>query len=138
MYQHVSIIGFLGQDPETRYTTTGTAVTNFSVATSERWRDKNTGDQQERTTWFRCEAWGKTAELVGEYLRKGSQVHCEGKMHEDHWEKDGQKRVTWKLRVNRVHFLGRSGSGSDEPRQSESRRETAPAQEEDFDDQIPF
>ena len=81
----VIAIGNLGQDPETRYVPSGAAVTNFSIAVSESWKDKQTGEQQERTEWIRIEVWGKTAEACAQYLEKGSQCYVEGKLRTEQW-----------------------------------------------------
>ncbi len=129
----VIAIGNLGADPETRYVPSGAAVTNFSIAVSESWKDKQTGEQQERTEWIRCEVWGKAAEACAEYLEKGSQVYVEGKMRTDSWEdKDtGQKRYATKVRVDNVQFLG-------SPRGGSRPAPAAPPPQPEFDDDIPF
>lgn len=108
----VIIIGNLGQDPEVRYTASGNPVANFSVATSEQWNDKN-GQRQERTEWHRIVAWGKLAELCGEYLSKGRQCYVEGKLQTRNWEdRDGHKRYTTEIVANQVTFLGGGGGSS--------------------------
>ena len=92
----VIILGRLGQDPEVRYMPDGKAVANVSIATSEQWKDKNTGQQQERTEWHRIVFFGRTAEVVGEYLKKGSQVYIEGKLQTRKWQdKISQKLVNY-------------------------------------------
>jgi single-strand DNA-binding protein len=102
----VNLIGHLGKDPEVRYTGGGQAVANFSLATSDTWKDKN-GEKQERTEWHRIVVWGKQAEHCGEYLRKGRLVHIEGRLQTREWDdKDGQKRHTTEIIANRVTFLG--------------------------------
>jgi single-strand DNA-binding protein len=102
----VNLIGHLGKDPEVRYTGGGQAVANFSLATSDTWKDKN-GEKQERTEWHRIVVWGKQAEHCGEYLRKGRLVHIEGRLQTREWDdKDGQKRYTTEIIANRVTFLG--------------------------------
>ena len=88
----VILIGNLGRDPETRYAQNGSAVTNFSVATSESWRDKSSGEQQERTEWHNVVCFARLAEIAGEYLRKGSKVYIEGGLRTTSWEKDGEKK----------------------------------------------
>ena len=90
----VILVGNLGQDPEVRYTQDGTAVATFSIATSESWKDKTTGDKKERTEWHRIVAWRKLGEICGEYLSKGRQVYVEGKLQTRSWEKDGVTRYT--------------------------------------------
>lgn len=108
----VFLIGNLGADPEVRYTPSGQAVANFRIATSDVWSDKN-GERQERTEWHRIVVWGKSAELCGEYLRKGRSVHIEGRLQTREWDdKSGQKRYTTEIVADRVTFLGsRDGGG---------------------------
>ena len=109
----VQLIGHLGQDPEVRYTQNGTAVANFSVATTDRWKDKNTGDMQERTEWHRIVLWGKQGELAGEYLKKGALVHIEGSLQTREWEdKEGVKRYTTEINARRFLMLDKKGQGS--------------------------
>ena len=143
----VIAIGNLGQDPDTRYIPSGAAVTNFSVACSESWKDKQTGEQKERTEWINVEVWGRLAEICSEYLRKGSQVYVEGKFQTDQWEdqETGQKRYKTKVRADTVQFLGGGGQGNRNERASDRqdqdgmppRGSSAPSQDE-FDDDIPF
>ena len=100
------LIGNLGRDPELRYTQSGQAVTNFSLATSENWTDKN-GERTEKTEWHRIVAWGKTAELCAQYLSKGRTVYIEGRLQTRDWEdKEGVKRQTTEIVANTVQFLG--------------------------------
>lgn len=102
----VFLIGNLGKDPEVRYTPSGQAVANFSLATTDVWNDKS-GERQERTEWHRIVVWGKQAEHCGEYLRKGRSVHIEGKLQTREWDdKSGQKRYTTEIVANAVTFLG--------------------------------
>ena len=102
----VILIGNLGRDPEVRYTPSGTAVANFSVATTENWTNKD-GEKQSRTEWHRIEAWGRLGETCGEYLSKGSQVYIEGSIRTDEWEdQEGNKRRTTKIRAWRMQMLG--------------------------------
>ena len=103
------ILGNVGSDPEIRYTASGTAVTNFSVATSETWKDSS-GEQQERTQWHRIAAFGKRAELCTKCLSKGSKVFIEGKLQTRSWEQDGQKRYSTEIVVGDVQFLSPSKS----------------------------
>ena len=111
----VMLIGRLGSDPEVRYTQDGPAVANFSIATSESWKDKNSGQKVEKTEWHKIVAWTRLAELCGEFLKKGKEVYIEGKLQTRSWEdKDGQKRYTTEIVANNVQFLG-SRSDSDKP-----------------------
>lgn len=96
----VILVGTCGQDPEVRYMPNGNAVTNLSLATSEQWTDKQTGQKVEKTEWHRVSMFGKVAEIAGEYLRKGSQVYIEGKLQTREWEKDGIKRYTTEIIVD--------------------------------------
>ena len=106
----VILVGRLGQDPEVRFLPDGTPVGNFSVATSESWKDKS-GEKQERTEWHRIVVWGKLAELCKQYLAKGRQCYIEGKLQTREWEgKQGQKRWTTEVNAQTVQFLGDGGS----------------------------
>ncbi|SOQ16296.1 single-stranded DNA-binding protein [Pseudomonas syringae group genomosp. 3] len=96
----VILVGTCGQDPDCRYLPNGTAVTNLSLATSEQWTDKQTGQKVEKTEWHRVSLFGKVAEIAGEYLRKGSQVYIEGKLQTREWEKDGIKRYSTEIVVD--------------------------------------
>lgn len=100
------IVGTLGADPESRYTPNGTAIASFRVATNEEWKDKQTGEKKSRAEWHRIEAFGKMAEIIGEYLKKGSQVYIEGKLRTDEYEKDGVKRYSTKIIANEMQMLG--------------------------------
>jgi single-strand DNA-binding protein len=112
----VIIVGHLGKDPEVRYTPSGSAVANFSVATSETWKDKTTGEKKERTEWHRIVAWDKLGEICGEYLSKGRQVYVEGKLQTRSYDdKDGIKRYTTEIIATDVQFLGARDSGSSRP-----------------------
>ncbi len=102
----VIIVGHLGQDPEVRYMPDGTAVANFSVATSETWKDKNSGEKKERTEWHRIVVWRQLGELCGKYLSKGRQVYVEGKLQTRSWEKDGVTRYSTEIVATEVQFLG--------------------------------
>ena len=112
----VIIIGNLGRDPEVRYTQDGTAVANFTVATSESWTDKSSGEKRENTEWHRIVVWRRLAEICGEYLSKGRQVYVEGNLQTRSWEQDGVTRYTTEIIANTVQFLG-GGSGGGAPRQ---------------------
>ncbi|MGE6793171.1 single-strand binding protein [Pseudomonas guineae] len=158
----VILVGTCGQDPETRYLPNGNAVTNLSLATSEQWTDKQTGQKVEKTEWHRVSMFGKVAEIAGEYLRKGSQVYIEGKLQTREWEKDGIKRYTTEIVVDMqgtMQLLGGrpDNAGGDSasrqqrpaaapqraPQQSAPRPAPQPAAQpapdfDSFDDDIPF
>jgi single-strand DNA-binding protein len=102
----VMLIGNLGRDPEIRYSQQGLAVVNFSIATTDFWTDKNSGDRQEKTEWHRIVAFGKQAETLERYLSKGSSVYIEGRMQTRSWEKDGQTHYTTEVLVTNFQFLG--------------------------------
>lgn len=107
----VILVGRLGRDPEIRYTPDGTAVANFSIATSDEWKDKNTGEKRERTEWHRIVAWRRLGEICGEYLSKGRQVYVEGKLQTRSWEQDGVTRYTTEIVATDVQFLGGRDAG---------------------------
>ncbi len=148
----VIIVGNLGRDPETRYLPSGEAVTNISVATTSTWKDKASGEKKEETEWHRVSAFGRLAEIMGEYLKKGSQVYIEGQLRTRKWQdKEGKDRYTTEIRADVMQMLG-SRAGAGEPR-SESRGEPrseapakaagAPAKKpagkfDDMEDDIPF
>lgn len=138
------IVGHLGNDPETRYSQNGDAITSISVATSEQWKDKSTGEKQERTEWHRITFFGKLAEIAGEYLRKGSQVYIEGRIQTDKYtDKDGIERYTTKIIANEMQMLGGRPDGgqrgSDRGGQRSERSAPSPHQDSAFDiDEIPF
>lgn len=103
----VVIVGTLGKDPETRYMPSGSAVTSFSVATNESWKDKQTGEKQERTEWHNITMYGKLAEIAGEYLNKGSQVYLEGTLRTEKWQdKQGNDRYSTKVIADEMQMLG--------------------------------
>jgi len=148
----VILIGNLGADPETRAMPSGTTVANLRVATSESWRDKQTGEQQERTEWHRVALFGRLAEIAGEYLRKGSQVYIEGSLRTRKWQdKQGNERYSTEIVGNDLQMLGsRAGAGgaasSPAPAGAASAGSPPYAEEsaggggrsEEFDDDIPF
>ena len=150
----VILIGNLGADPEVRYMASGGAVANLRIATSESWRDKQSGEQQERTEWHRVVLYGKLGEIAGEYLKKGSKVYIEGRLQTRKWQgQDGQDRYTTEIVADEMQMLGgRSSGGSadfDAPPPAQQSRpqggSRAPAQQPsepnpvaDFDDDIPF
>ena len=135
------LIGRLGSDPEVRYTPSGVAVANFSIATSEEWKDKDTGEKKERTEWHRIVAWRKLGEICGEYLSKGRQVYIEGRIQTRDWEdRDGNKRYTTEIVATDVQFLGGRDAGpgaraADGPSASDYQGSPMQAPE---DDDIPF
>jgi single-strand DNA-binding protein len=152
----VILIGNLGGDPEVKYTAGGSAVTNVTIATSENWKDKTTGENQERTEWHRVVFFGRLAEIAGEYLKKGSQVYVEGRLQTRKWQdKEGQDRYTTEIVANEMQMLGGRGGGSASGGTDSSRASSAEAPApraagarasgskatagvEDFDDDIPF
>ncbi|MBU2521784.1 MAG: single-stranded DNA-binding protein [Proteobacteria bacterium] len=136
----VILIGRLGRDPEVRYTPDGAAVANFSIATSEEWKDKATGEKKERTEWHRIVAFRKLGEICGEYLSKGKQVYVEGRLQTRSWEKDGVTRYTTEIVASDVQFLGgRDSANSDEsPLSSQASNTSAPSGSDKIDDDIPF
>jgi single-strand DNA-binding protein len=153
----VIIVGNLGADPETRYTPGGDAVTNIRVATTDKWKDKASGEMKEATEWHRISFFGRLAEVAGEYLKKGSQVYVEGSLRTRKWQdKDGQDRYSTDIRGDVMQMLGRregGGAPRDEgaPRGGEARGgeakgggEAKPAQKkpagkfDDMEDDIPF
>ena len=108
----VILIGNLGKDPEVRYTPSGVTVANFTVATKDEWKDKETGEKQERTEWHRVVAWKRLGEICGEYLRKGSAVYIEGKLQTKSWEdRDGNKRYTTEILAQNMQMLGSANKG---------------------------
>lgn len=137
------IVGNLGRDPEVRYTPDGTAVANFSVATSESWSDKQSGEKKERTEWHRIVAWRRLGEICGEYLHKGSQVYVEGKLQTRSWEQDGVTRYSTEIVASTVQFLGgREGGGAPGARSGRNQMGDQgypePPMADTQDDDIPF
>jgi len=131
----VILIGTLGKDPEVRYMSSGDAVANFSIATSESWKDKQTGEKMEKTEWHRLVAWRRLGEICGEYLKKGSQVYVEGKLQTRKWQdKSGTDRYTTEIVINEMQMLG----GRPQGQQTQQRPAPAQQQDADFDDDIPF
>ena len=107
------LIGNLGRDPEIRYTQDGRAVASFSIATTDKWKDKATGENREKTEWHRIVAFGRLGEICGEYLSKGKQVYIEGKLRTRSWEKDGITRYTTEIEANQMQMLGSRGGAGD-------------------------
>jgi single-strand DNA-binding protein len=164
----VIIVGNCGQDPETRFMPSGGAVTNLSIATSESWKDKNTGDQQERTEWHRVVFFNRLAEIAGEYVKKGSKLYVEGSLRTRKWQgQDGQDRYTTEIVASEMQMLdsrgGQQGGGDYQqsstqqygqqsapqqntpqqqapsaPQQGQNAPQQAPQGMDSFDDDIPF
>jgi len=148
----VILIGNLGQDPETRAMPSGSSVTNLRIATSESWKDKQSGEMKERTEWHSVAMFGRLAEIAGEYLRKGSQVYIEGSLRTRKWQdKQGNDRYTTEIIANEMQMLGSrggggaaaaGGQGSGRGRQGDDEYSQAPVtsstEKDDFDDDIPF
>ncbi len=143
----VILIGHLGQDPEIRYMPSGGAVANLTLATSESWRDKQTGEMKEKTEWHRVCIFGKLAEIAGEYLRKGSQVYIEGQLQTRKWQgQSGQDRYTTEVVVNVGGSMQMLGGTSKSAGSQPVQQNQSPAQPQaqssqppmDFDDDIPF
>ncbi len=152
----VFLIGQTGQDPEIKYLPNGDAIANISLATSESWKDKNTGEQQTRTEWHRVKFFKRLAEIVGEYVKKGSKLYVEGRLQTRSWEQDGIKRYATEIIANEMQMLDSKGDqgGSQQQSNSQQGRQTvgrSPSQVgkkemaaiagkpvDDFDDDIPF
>lgn len=152
----VILVGNLGRDPEMRYTQSGAAVANLVVATSESWKDKQTGEQQERTEWHRVVMFNRLGEIAGEYLKKGSKVYIEGKIQTRKWQdNNGQDRYTTEIVGNEMQMLDSRGGGGmgnfdqSQPSSFQPAQQNAPVQQgsqpqqkpgafDDFDDDIPF
>jgi single-strand DNA-binding protein len=140
----VILIGNLGQDPDVRYMPSGSAVTNLRIATSETFKDRETGQQQERTEWHTVAMFGRLAEIAGEYLRKGSQVYIEGRLRTRKWQdKQGQDRYSTEIVADQMQMLGnRAGGGMGTGAQGTERpaaaRPRAAEPEAELDDDIPF
>ena len=151
----VILVGNLGRDPETRYMPSGGAVTNVSVATSKQWRDRDSGENKERTEWHRVVFFNRLAEIAGEYLKKGSQIYLEGELRTREWERDGQKHYTTEIVANEMQMMGGRGDmggsggggfGGGAPGPAASgggstgggMDDFGPPPADDFDDDIPF
>jgi len=142
----VILIGNLGQDPEVRYMPNGGAVCNITVATSETWKDKNTGESQEKTEWHRVVMFRRLAEIAGEYLKKGSKVYLEGRLQTRKWQdQQGQDRYTTEVIADEMQMLDSRGGSADfapsQPRSSASQSRSEPQaapMDNGFEDDIPF
>jgi len=134
----VILVGHLGNDPETRYMPSGGAVTNLRLATSESWRDKTSGEQQERTEWHNVAMFGRLAEVAAEYLRKGSQVYIEGRLRTRKWQdRDGHDRWTTEVVASDMQMLGGRPGGGGAPAQAQAPADM-PSAPPELDDDIPF
>lgn len=138
----VIIIGNAGKDPEVRYLADGSAVTSITVATSEKWKDKATGEAKEATEWHRIVMYGKVAEIAGQYVKKGASAYYEGKLKTRKWtDKDGVDKYTTEVVCDKMQLLGGKQQGENEPQQrpaSGGKRAPAPTSVADLDDDIPF
>jgi len=140
----VILAGRLGDDPAVRYMQSGDPVANFSIATSEKWKDKNTGEKMERTEWHKVVVFGKRAEIIGQYYHKGDLIHVQGSLRTKKWtDKEGNDRYTteimlaqWGGDVQMIHSKGVANDSA--PQQEASRPAAAAAASDDFDDDIPF
>ncbi len=134
----VQIIGHLGRDPEVRYLPDNTAVANISVATSEEWKDKATGEKKSATEWHRVGFFGRLAEIAGEYLKKGSQVYVEGQLKTRKWtDKDGIEKYTTEIRASRMLMLGGTPGGNRDDHEGPPTTGPSKSSPRDIDD-IPF
>ena len=145
----VILVGNVGGDPEVRYMPSGSAVVNLTLATSESWKDKNTNENVEKTEWHRVVFFNRLAEIVGEYVRKGSKLYVEGRLQTRSWEQDGVKRYATEIVANEMQMLDSRGAGQGSsdfgqsaapsaPAASQAEPQQAPANFDNFDDDIPF
>lgn len=141
---HCTFIGNLGRDPEVRYTAAGRAVANFNIACTEKWTDRDSGETQERTEWVRVQVWGKQAENVGQFLKKGSPAYVAGQMRtRKYTDREGTERTVTEIVANQVVFLGSGGAGykpkdGDAPPRDTGVSGPSDSPPPDFDDDIPF
>ena len=135
----VMLIGNVGKDPETRYAQNGSAITRFSVATSESWKDKASGEMQERTEWHNVVCFARLAEIAGEYLRKGSKVYIEGSLRTSSWEADGQKKYRTEVNARELQMLDSKGQSQQSTGFQEPEKAHVPEFVGDIgEDDIPF
>ena len=139
----VILVGNVGNEPECRTMPNGNSVANISVATSESWKDKNTSEQQERTEWHRLVFFNRLAEIVEQYVKKGSKLYIEGRLQTRSWEQDGIKRYTTEIVANEMQMLDSRGSTNqegfgDQATATQTPQQAAPANFDNFDDDIPF
>lgn len=139
------LIGRLGRDPEIRYTQDGRAVANFTIATNEEWKDRNTGEKKERTEWHRIVAFGKLGEICGEYLSKGKLIYLEGRLQTRSYEQEGVTKYTTEIVASDMQMLDSKNSAQDTDnyasypgRASSKPKQSAPAGNDEFDEDIPF
>jgi len=132
----VILVGKLGQDPETKCMANGDCICSFSLATSETWKDKQTGEKKERTEWHRISAWRQLGEFCGKYLTKGKQVYLEGKLQTRSWDKDGQKHYTTEILASEVKFVG--GATQQERQEPKQQYSEPPAAPDDPNSDLPF
>jgi len=151
MLNKAQIIGRVGRDPEIRYLPSGDAVASVSVATTESWKDKQTGEKKEKTEWHRVSAFGRLAEIIGEYAVKGTLIYIEGRLETREWEKEGQKHYSTEIKADQMRLLSRADSGNQERGERQQRHAQRPAARpaaggqqrpasgfDDMDDDIPF
>jgi len=143
MLNKVQIIGRVGKDPEMRYATNGDAIANFTVATSERYKDKQTGEAIEKTEWHNVSAFRRLGEIVGEYVRKGSLIYIEGKIQTRKYDKDGVTHYATSIIASEMKMLGSKSDGQQQQGQPRPQNKSAPPQSsgsrfDDMDDDIPF
>jgi single-strand DNA-binding protein len=140
-FNKIVIVGYLGRDPELRYTPQGQAVCNFSIATTERRKEPRSGEAQDITTWFKVTLWGKLAELANQYLSKGKQVYIEGRLRqEEYTDREGVKRTSLVVNASDMHFLGTKGdeAGESFASQPAQRQPEGDDIEAPHDNDIPF
>lgn len=137
----VILVGNLGQDPEVKFTAGGAAVTTLSIATSESWKDKESGNEEKKTEWHRVVLWRRLAEIAGEYLKKGSKVYIEGQLQTRKWEQEGQTRYTTEVIARDMQFLdsrGNMDNSNSPPDISSTSEDSVDSEQEIKDDDIPF
>jgi single-strand DNA-binding protein len=136
----VIIVGNLGRDPETRYTSSGVALCNIAVATTDKWKDKQTGEQKEQTEWHRVSFFGKLAEIAGQYLRKGSQVYIEGSLRtRKYTDKDGVEKYSTEIRADSMQMLGNRPDAQPAPQQRQAPQRQQHSTPDNFvSDDVPF
>ena len=144
------LVGNVGADPETRYSASGSAITNIRLATTEEWKDKQSGEKVKKTEWHRLTAFGRLAEIAAEYVRKGSTLYVEGRIETSKYEKDGEDRYSTSIIVGQMQMLGGKGQSNSAPASGASDYKAAssgstntahggtPTGKDDFDDDLPF
>lgn len=135
----VVLVATLGKDPEVRYGQSGNAMANVTMATSEQWKDKQTGEKQEKTEWHRVVFFNRLAEIVAEYLKKGSQVYIEGKLQTRKWtDKEGNDKYTTEIVANEMQMLGGRQDNNQGQQQAAPQQQQSAPQQDNFDDDVPF